>query len=44
MYDASGKLVIPGAIDPHVHIYLPFMGTVTADDFYTGTVSAAWRR
>ena len=31
--DASGKLVIPGAIDPHVHMELPFGGTVSSDDF-----------
>src|SRR5919198_1476476 len=40
--DASGKLVIPGAIDPHTHIELPFGGTVTCDDFTSGTVSAAF--
>ncbi len=39
--DASGKYVIPGAIDPHTHIELPFGGTVTCDDFTSGTVSAA---
>jgi dihydropyrimidinase len=40
--DASGKYVIPGAIDPHTHIELPFGGTVTCDDFTSGTVSAAF--
>jgi dihydropyrimidinase len=40
--DANGKLVIPGAIDPHTHIELPFGGTVTCDDFTAGTVSAAF--
>jgi dihydropyrimidinase len=40
--DANGKLVIPGAIDPHTHIELPFGGTVTCDDFTSGTVSAAF--
>jgi dihydropyrimidinase len=40
--DATGKLVIPGAIDPHTHIELPFGGTVTCDDFTSGTVSAAF--
>ena len=40
--DAAGKLVIPGAIDPHTHIELPFGGTVTCDDFTSGTVSAAF--
>jgi dihydropyrimidinase len=38
--DASGKLVIPGAIDPHVHMALPFMGTVSKDDFTTGSIAA----
>ena len=37
--DASGQLVMPGGIDPHTHMQLPFMGTVTMDDFYTGTVA-----
>src|ERR687885_3058254 len=40
--DASGKYVLPGAIDPHTHIELPFGGTVTCDDFTSGTVSAAF--
>ena len=40
--DASGKLVIPGAIDPHVHMELPFGGTVSSDDFETGTSAAAF--
>jgi dihydropyrimidinase len=40
--DASGKLVIPGAIDPHVHMELPFGGTVSSDDFRTGTIAAAF--
>src|SRR5258706_5902986 len=35
--DATGKLVIPGAIDPHVHMELPFGGTVSSDDFESGT-------
>ncbi len=39
--DAKGKYVLPGAIDPHTHIAMPFMGTTSADDFYTGTVAAA---
>ena len=33
--DAAGKLVFPGFIDPHVHIYLPFMGTYTKDTYDT---------
>lgn len=37
--DASGAFVFPGAIDPHVHMELPFMGTVSADDFETGTAA-----
>jgi dihydropyrimidinase len=39
--DASGKLVIPGGIDPHTHMELPFGGTFSSDDFRTGTVAAA---
>jgi dihydropyrimidinase len=34
--DASGQYVLPGGIDPHTHMQLPFMGTVAADDFFTG--------
>src|ERR1041385_8197876 len=37
--DAAGRYVLPGFIDPHVHMELPFMGTVSADDFETGTAS-----
>ncbi|MFZ6646416.1 dihydropyrimidinase [Undibacterium sp. TJN25] len=37
--DAGGQYVMPGGIDPHTHMNLPFMGTVTADDFYTGTAA-----
>ncbi|PJA26417.1 MAG: dihydropyrimidinase [candidate division Zixibacteria bacterium CG_4_9_14_3_um_filter_46_8] len=39
--DATGKLVMPGAIDVHVHFQLPFCGTVSADDFENGTKAAA---
>ena len=39
--DASGKLVIPGGIDPHVHMQLPFGGTVSSDDFESGTIAAS---
>jgi dihydropyrimidinase len=39
--DAAGKLVIPGGIDPHTHMELPFGGTEASDDFRTGTVAAA---
>ena len=38
--DASGKIVFPGGIDPHVHLDMPFMGTYSADDYYTGTNAA----
>lgn len=38
--DANGRLVIPGGIDPHTHMQLPFMGTVAVDDFYQGTRAA----
>jgi len=37
--DAAGRLVLPGFVDPHVHMELPFMGTVSADDFESGTAS-----
>src|SRR5205814_6113323 len=40
--DAKNRLVIPGAIDPHVHMELPFGGTVSSDDFKTGTIAAAF--
>jgi dihydropyrimidinase len=40
--DASGKLVIPGGIDPHTHMELPFGGTQASDDFFTGTRAAAF--
>ncbi len=39
--DASGKYVIPGGVDPHTHLDMPFMGTVSSDDFVTGTRAAA---
>ena len=39
--NASGKLVMPGFIDAHTHMAMPFGGTVTADDWATGTAAAA---
>ncbi len=39
--DATGKLVFPGGVDPHTHLDAPLKGTITADDFYSGTVAAA---
>ena len=38
--DATGKLVFPGGIDPHVHLDMPFMGTFSSDDYSTGTGAA----
>ncbi|MEK6231262.1 MAG: amidohydrolase family protein, partial [Luteolibacter sp.] len=38
--DATGKYLFPGFIDPHVHIYLPFMGTVSKDDYASGSKAA----
>jgi dihydropyrimidinase len=38
--EAQGKLIIPGGIDTHTHMQLPFMGTQAADDFYSGTKAA----
>jgi len=38
--DASGKLLFPGFIDPHVHIYLPFMATFAKDTHETGSIAA----
>ncbi|NNM30455.1 MAG: dihydropyrimidinase, partial [Akkermansiaceae bacterium] len=38
--DAAGKYVFPGFIDPHVHIYLPFMGTFSKDDYRSGSEAA----
>jgi dihydropyrimidinase len=40
--DAAGKYVLPGCIDPHTHLEMPFGGTVTADDFESGHVAAAF--
>ena len=38
--DASGKIVMPGGIDPHVHLDMPFMGTFSSDNYTTGTSAA----
>lgn len=38
--DASGKIVIPGGIDPHVHLEMPFMGAFSSDSYETGTLAA----
>jgi dihydropyrimidinase len=40
--DAKGCLVFPGGIDPHTHLDMPFGGTVTKDDFESGTIGAAF--
>lgn len=39
--DANGKLVLPGAIDVHTHLAMPFGGTVSADSYLSGTRAAA---
>ncbi len=39
--DAAGTYILPGAIDPHTHIDMPFMGTTSADDWKTGSIAAA---
>uniref|UniRef100_A0A383VLW0 dihydropyrimidinase n=1 Tax=Tetradesmus obliquus TaxID=3088 RepID=A0A383VLW0_TETOB len=38
--DASGSYVMPGGIDPHTHLAMPFMGQVACDDFYSGQAAA----
>lgn len=38
--DASGKMIFPGGIDPHVHLDMPFMGTFSSDNYETGTLAA----
>ncbi|AEH87928.1 dihydropyrimidinase [Mesorhizobium opportunistum] len=39
-YDATGCYIMPGGIDPHTHLEMPFMGTYSADDFESGTRAA----
>jgi len=39
--DAGGCYVMPGGIDPHTHMELPFMGTVASEDFFSGTTAGA---
>lgn len=39
--DAEGKLVLPGAIDAHTHLAMPFGGTISSDDYFAGTRAAA---
>lgn len=40
--DATGKLILPGGVDAHVHLDLPMSGTVSSDDYYTGGKAAAF--
>ncbi|MFC5652218.1 dihydropyrimidinase [Paenibacillus solisilvae] len=40
--DAEGCFVFPGGVDPHTHLDMPFGGTITADDYETGTIAAAF--
>src|ERR1043165_6598989 len=39
LVDAGGQLVMPGGIDPHTHMELPFVGTTASEDFFTGTAA-----
>src|SRR5260221_2653663 len=41
--DAGDQYILPGGIDPHTHMQLPFMGTVAPDDFFTGTAAGLAR-
>ena len=40
--DVSGRQLLPGGVDVHTHLDAPFMGTITADDFESGTIAAAF--
>jgi dihydropyrimidinase len=42
IFDARGKLVMPGGVDPHTHFDLPMFGTISSDDHYTGHKAAAF--
>lgn len=42
IHDARGCFVMPGGVDPHTHLDMPFGGTTSADDFETGTMAAAF--
>lgn len=42
LIDAAGKLILPGGVDPHVHLDLPMFDTVSSDDHYTGHKAAAF--
>lgn len=42
LVDATGKLVMPGGVDPHIHLDLPMFDTVSSDDHYTGHKAAAF--
>ena len=42
VFDAEGMLVMPGGVDPHVHLALPMFGTISSDDHYTGSKAAAF--
>jgi len=42
LVDATGLLILPGGVDAHVHINLPWVDTVSSDDYYTGSKAAAF--